>query len=353
VKSSVLELLVCRCCDKSFRISRDVAEGAEVMEGNLECEGCGVMFPIRRGIPRFVEALDADKKATADAFGYEWTHYSRLTEADKREFLAWISPLQPADFKGQVVLDAGCGKGRHIVLAAEFEARTVVGIDLSDAVEAAFRNTRKLPNVHVIQADILNLPFHSPFTLVYTIGVIHHLPDPKSGFLALAKHVKPGGRISTWVYGKEGNLWIEKLVDPARKNITSRLPRFLTCCLSFPPAVILYGGLNLFYRLARRWTWLKEILPYSEYLCSISDYTFAENFWNVFDQLVAPTAFYHSYDEVADWYRTASIHEARIERHNGNSWRGTGLVRVSARGTDLGCRFVVVLYKQVLDKHAS
>jgi SAM-dependent methyltransferase len=177
----------------------------------------------------------------------------------------------------------------------------------------------------VIQADILELPFQQAFTLAYSIGVIHHLPNPKSGFLALTRHVRPGGRIVTWVYGKEGNLWIEKLVDPIRKNITSRLPRLATRCLSFPPAVILYGGLKLLYRPARRRARLKQILPYSDYLCSISDYTFAENFWNVFDQLVAPTAFYHSRDEVEDWYRTASIAETHIEQHNGNSWRGTGL----------------------------
>lgn len=296
------------------------------MEGSLTCEGCRMTFPIERGVPRFVRGLDADKKATADAFGYEWTHYSRLTEADRKEFLAWISPLEPMDFQDQVVLDGGCGKGRHIALAAEFGARTVVGIDLSDAVEAAFRNTRHLPNVHVIQADISELPFRNPFTLVYSIGVIHHLPRPKDGFLALTQHVKAGGRIVTWVYGKEGNLWIERLVDPIRKNITSRLPRFVTRCLSFPLALALYAGLKTMYRPARRRAWLKRLLPYSEYLCSISDYTFQENFWNVFDQLVAPTAFYHSREEVVDWYETASVQQFQIERHNGNSWRGTGRV---------------------------
>ena len=112
--------------------------------------------------------------------------YSELTDADRREFLDWIRPLEPADFEGRVVLDAGCGKGRHIFLAAKFKARTVVGVDLSNAVEAAYRNTRELPNVHVIQADIYHLPFAQPFDLAYSIGVLHHLPDPKAGFLALS-----------------------------------------------------------------------------------------------------------------------------------------------------------------------
>lgn len=327
MKRSLLPFLVCCGCGGTLELREEKTEGAEVLEGCLACQGCARSYSVTRGIPRFVRKdLSADQQATAAAFGYEWTHYSNLTEADRREFLAWISPLSPADFKDQIVLDAGCGKGRHIFLAAQFGARTVIGVDLSDAVEAAFGNTRHLPNVHVVQADILHLPFRNPFTLAYSIGVLHHLPVPREGFRALASHLEPGGRISTWVYGKEGNRWIELLVDPVRKHVTSRLPRFITVCLCFPPAVLLYAGLKLLYGPARKSPGLKRLLPYSDYLCSISDYTFAENFWNVFDQLVAPTAYYHSREEVADWFRMCGVEKVHIERHNSNSWRGTGLV---------------------------
>jgi SAM-dependent methyltransferase len=301
------------------------------MEGTLVCATCGSTFPIIRGIPRILSnRLTKDQKATADAFGYEWTHYSRLTAADRKEFLGWIAPLTPADFEDRVVLDAGCGKGRHMFLSAQFKARTVVGVDLSNAVEAAYQNTRALPNVHVIQADISYLPFAKPFDLAYSIGVLHHLPVPKEGFVALASHVKSGGRIAAWVYGKEGNLWIEKLVDPVRKNLTSRLPRFMTRCLSFFPAVLLYPALKLLYGPAVRRAWLKRRLPYSDYLCSISGYSFAENFWNVFDQLVAPTAYYHSREELVDWFETIEGEHVTISRHNSNSWRGTALVPYGA-----------------------
>jgi SAM-dependent methyltransferase len=327
LKTSLLPLLSCIRCGNGFDLSSEEVEDAEVMRGRLVCAGCGVAFPIVRGVPRFLrEALNAEQQATAAAFGYEWTHYSELTEADRREFLGWITPLTPDDFRDQVVLDAGCGKGRHIFLAAQFGARTVVGVDLSDAVEAAFKNTRHLPNVHVVQGDILDLPFRNPFTLAYSIGVIHHLPSPREGFLALAAHVQPGGRIATWVYGKEGNRWIELFVDPLRKNVTSRLPKLITRALCFPLAVLLFAGLKLLYAPAKTRPQLKRCLPYAEYLCSISGYTFAENFWNVFDQLVAPTAFYHSREEVVDWFRAAGVQETVIEQHNGNSWRGTGFI---------------------------
>ena len=331
MKPSLLTYLACPSCHGGFHVVAETEEGAEVLEGSLICQGCAARFPIVRGVPRFVrKALTAEQKATANAFGYEWTHYSALTDADRKEFLAWIAPLTADSFKDQVVLDAGCGKGRHIFLAAQFGARTVVGVDLSDAVEASFQNTRHLPNVHVVQADILDLPFTRPFDLAYSIGVIHHLPVPKAGFLALSSHVKPGGRVTTWVYGKEGNQWIATLVDPVRKSVTSKLPRGVTRWLCFLPALTLYAGLKLLYRPAvtrPRW---KRLLPYSDYLCSISDYRFAENFWNVFDQLVAPTAFYHSQEEVADWFRTAELQQVEIGRHNSNSWRGTGTMPRSA-----------------------
>ena len=327
MKPALLSYLVCPGCAHELGVEADKVESAEIMEGKLVCRGCARSFPIVRGIPRFLrQDLSADQQATAAAFGYEWTHYSELTEADRKEFLAWVSPLTPAAFQDQVVLDAGCGKGRHIFLSAQFGAREVIGVDLSDAVEAAFRNTRALKNVHVVQADILNLPFRDPFSLAYSVGVIHHLPVPADGFNALAHHVKPGGRIVTWVYGKEGNRWIELLVDPVRKNITSRLPRLLTRCLCLPPAILLFAALKLLYGPARTRPALKRALPYAEYICSIADYSFAENFWNVFDQLVAPTAYYHSREEVASWFRTAGVEQVQIEQHNGNSWRGTGLI---------------------------
>jgi SAM-dependent methyltransferase len=327
MKEAILDLIVCPKCHNSLTMKVHSRNSGEIVDGLFSCSHCGSSFPIVAGIPRFLPAsLTQDQKDTADAFGYEWTRYSTITQEDRREFLDWISPLTPKEFEDRIVIDGGCGKGRHVLLAAQFNARSVVGIDLSAAVEAAYRNTVHLSNVHIIQADMSFLPFARPFDLAYSIGVLHHLPVPKDGFVALAGHVKPGGRIITWVYGKEGNQWIETLIDPIRKNVTSRLPRVVTRLLCIPPAVFLYMGLKLLYRPAAGIPWLKRLLPYSDYLCSISNYSFAENFWNVFDQMVAPTAFYHSQDEVQDWYGTIQGEQVLISRHNGNSWRGTALL---------------------------
>ncbi len=62
--------------------------------------------------------------------------------------------------------------------------------------------TAGLTRVGLVRADLLNLPFEAEsFDLIYSLGVLDHTPDPRASFLALARLLKPGGRIVIWVYG--------------------------------------------------------------------------------------------------------------------------------------------------------
>jgi SAM-dependent methyltransferase len=106
------------------------------------------------------------------------------------------------DLAGKVILDAGCGMGRFAEVCAAAGAE-VHAVDLSLAVEAADRNLEGWPNVHIYQADIMNLPFSTgTFDKIYSIGVLHHTPDTKAAFLKLQPLLKPGGEIAIWVYSK-------------------------------------------------------------------------------------------------------------------------------------------------------
>ncbi|MGH9557564.1 MAG: methyltransferase domain-containing protein [Terriglobales bacterium] len=327
--------LVCPQCHGGLELQVLAEQAGEVIEGRLPCGPCRRTYEVRGGVPRLLPLeLSQEKQATASAFGYEWTHFTELTQQYRQEFLDWIKPVGAEFFAGKVVLDAGCGKGRHAYLSASFGARAVMAVDLSDAVEAAYHNTRHLPNVHVLQADIYALPFLQPFDYAYSIGVIHHLPDPRQGFFSVLRHVKPGGRVSVWVYGKEGNGWIVKLVDPVRIHLTSRAPRLVTRALSLALAVPLYLALKLVYGPVNRSTALRslrKLLFYNDYLAAISDFSFAENYWNVFDHLVAPTAFYLSRDQVAEWFQATGLQSVEITPRNNNSWRGTAVMPTKAR----------------------
>jgi uncharacterized protein YbaR (Trm112 family)/ubiquinone/menaquinone biosynthesis C-methylase UbiE len=327
MKQRLAELLVCPLCAGSLNLQATASEGTEIMEGRLACQSCGKAYPIVRGIPRLLpDTFSDEQRATAEAFGYEWTHFSHIDDTYENEFLDWVHPVQKDYFAGKLILDGGCGKGRHTALAAAFGASDVVGIDISDAVEAAFANTRHLPNAHIVQADIYHVPLRPVFDYAYSIGVLHHLPDPKAGFLSLVRCLKTKGRMSAWVYGAEGNWWITHLVSPVRTVVTSRLPPAVTKALSFAIALPMQAALKLIYRpVNQRLPGLKRLLFYNDYLYSISGFSFRENYSTVFDHLVAPTAFYISREEFSEWMTEASLSDVTITWRNRNSWRGTGV----------------------------
>jgi len=332
LKQKLLSYLVCPTCEGSLDLSINNSENEEIIEGELRCTACASSFPITSGIPRFanLEQVESDKRATAAGFGWQWQHFTQEDERYAEQFLGWIAPVTPDFFRDKVVLEGGCGKGRHTQLAAGWGARDVVGIDLSAAVETAFAATRSLPNAHIIQADIYHLPLARKFDYAFSVGVLHHLPDPRAGFLSLASKVKPGGHVSAWIYGAENNEWIVRWVNPVREKITSRIDQRALLQLSKLPAACLYLATKLVYGpLNRNGSSFAKHLFYNDYLSALSKFGWREQHTIVFDHLVAPTAFYISREEFETWWRDINAREVAIGWHNKNSWRGTGVIPAS------------------------
>jgi SAM-dependent methyltransferase/uncharacterized protein YbaR (Trm112 family) len=325
MKRRLVDLLACPACHSDLDLNTDAADGSEVITGQLTCRGCAASFPIHGGIPRFTATHSTGHAATARAFGFQWKRYSTLDERYRAQFLDWIRPVEPRFFEGKTVLEGGCGKGRHTALAAEFGARDVVAIDLGEAAEVAYANAGQHPAVHIVQADLNHPPVKRVFDYAFSVGVLHHLPDPERGFRALVSRLRPGGHISAWVYGREGNGWIVNLVSPIRENVTARMPHQLLRPLANVATVPLYLAARLLYAPTAG-TAVGRRLPYGEYIRYIAPFPFFEQRTIVFDHLVAPVAFYLRRDEFAAWFERAALDDARIEHHNANSWRGFGRV---------------------------
>jgi SAM-dependent methyltransferase len=281
-------------------------------------------------VPRFVGGGPPDETArTASAFAWQWKAFPAIEPHHERQFLDWIAPAEPEAFAGKVVLEGGCGKGRHTRLAARYGARAVIGVDLSEAVDVAWANTRGEPNAHVVQADLARLPIKDGCCdYAFSVGVLHHMPEPSAGFRSLARAVRPGGMMSVWVYGAEGNAWIARVVSPLRVAVTSRLPPRILYGLSLLCAVPLWVVLVTLYRPARRpgLAWLRRVLFYYPYLAYISRFPFWEVHTIVHDHLAAPVSHYLRRDEVEAWYRGAGARDVVVAWHNRNSWRGFGVL---------------------------
>jgi len=298
------------------------------MQGQLGCTACKSFFPIVRGVPRFIdsEQLEADKAATAASFGWQWQHFTHTDELYADQFLGWLAPVEPKFFQDKIVLEGGCGKGRHTELAARWGAREVVGVDLSGAVETAFAATRNLENAHIIQADLYHLPLARVFDYAFSVGVLHHLPDPRAGFRSLASLVKPGGHVSAWVYGAENNEWITRYVNPVRK-VTSKIDQRTLLQLSKLPTALMYLATKLVYGPLNRGANGRKLANhffYNDYLKAIAKFGWREQHTIVFDHLVAPTSHYISQEEFAEWWQDVNATDVKIGWHNKNSWRGFG-----------------------------
>lgn len=340
MKHGLLQYLACPACDGEIRVSNAQAQDeTDILAGTLDCTGCAKQFPIVRGVPHFadLESVEPEKAAIASSFGFEWQHFTQKDDNYGDQLLGWIAPVTPEFFKDKVVLDGGCGKGRHMLLAASWGARDVVGIDLSDAVEPAFAATRHADNMHVVQADICKLPLKPVFDYAFSVGVLDHIPDPLAGFKSLASKLKPGGHLSVWVYGAENNGWIINLVNPVRERFTSRIHPRTLLHLSKVPTAAVYAASKLVMRPLSRLplgSSLVKKLFYSDYLVSIARFGWREQHTIVFDHLVAPTAHYVSRDEFEQWWRDIHAMETVIGWHNKNSWRGFG--RVARNGLERG-----------------
>lgn len=328
MKSRLLELLACPVCGGDIRFAHEgPREGEEILEGELSCVKCGRSYPVIRGVPRFaaLDAVERDKAETAENFGWQWTHFTQEDERYADQFLGWLQPVRPEFFEGKIVLEGGCGKGRHTQLASDWGAKEIVGIDLSDAVESAFRVAKDLPNAHIVQADIFRLPFKKAFDFAFSVGVLHHTPDPKKAFLSLCSKVKEGGHVSAWVYGEENNEWIVNYVDPVRTGFTSRISQPLLYQLSKLPTLGVYAASKLIYKPANKLApKAAGKLFYNTYLNKLSEFGWREQHNIVFDHLVAPTAFYVPREDFEKWWEEAGAEDVEITWHNENSWCGFG-----------------------------
>lgn len=318
----LLEYIVCPDCRGELTLKVREEEAAEVLEGILRCEACGREHPIRGGVPRLLPLdLAGPMWETAKAFGWQWKQFTNLLlwDEQREQCLDWLQPLRPDDFSDKVVVDAGCGMGRLTEVTATFGPKQLIGIDLSSAVEVAWRRLRGRPNVHIIQADITRLPLRREepqLDLAYSIGVLHHLPDPRAGFDSIVSHLRPGGQLHGWVYGQEGNGWVEALVSPIRERITSRMPRNALLGLSYALTLPLHAAANISANLP-----LGEHLPYSSYLGWLAKYSFGHNLHVVFDHLGPPISHYLSREELSTWFAAESVNLQSLTARNANSWR--------------------------------
>jgi len=289
MKHRLASLLVCPRCRQDLELAVHSEADGEILEGVLSCRPCRSVFPIRKGVPRFVE-LDR----YVDTFSFEWRKFHDVqidilnaTDESEKTFLGKTG-WRPDDLQGKLVLDIGVGAGRFAEVVSRWGGE-VIGIDLSFAVDAAFENIGSRENVHIVQADLFHLPFAaSRFEAMYSIGVLHHTPYTRKAFESVIPLLKTGGEFAVFVYAYGHYSYFSDIWRRITTKVPYRLLYYLTA-LSVPlyylyEIPLLGLGFRFVFPMSRhpnpRWRWL-----------------------DTFDWYTPKFQHKHTWPEVYQWYR--------------------------------------------------
>ena len=286
--------IVCPNCRAQLPSPEHWSEGANY------CPGCNTAFRKSNSVLRFVE-----DEGYADNFGHEWSIHSKLYFTDD-EIASTIRTLHklglnPDTVKDKVVLDLGSGTGRFTRILQAWNARHVVAVDMSQAIDVTVENTKAQPNTTYIQADLMKLPFgEGEFDIVLAWGVLHHTPSTKKAFQAVARHLKKGGSMHIYVYGTTKQ--IRRKVITLYRKITPHLPKtvlYALCRLS--------GPLYYVYKIPVVGVILRTILPISHQPKR------GLRVLETFDDYSPKYAWRHSFPEVFEWFSEAGFVDITIK----------------------------------------
>lgn len=312
-----LHLLKCPNSNTDLKLIGEEDEKGFIKEGLLISKDSKCKYPIINYIPRFV-----DKQYYSDSFGYEWNKWPKVQfeseninkpmQGHTSKMFKTITEFSETDIDGQIIADFGCGSGRFIDLIKN-RSKMVIGFDMSKSVEAARENFKNDNNVLIIQGDILNPPFKQRvFDSVYTIGVLHHIPNPRKGFMEITKTVKPGGKLACCVYPNDGEYnyfsfhFFRKIKLIFSLIFGNKLSQLLALIYSYFSAYIIYYfliylkkipyiGINIFI-------WLRKNI----FVCMIIPDT-KWRILDIFDAITPKYASTHSSSELDEWYKSNNM----------------------------------------------
>jgi SAM-dependent methyltransferase len=363
MRPALVNWLVCPDCRAgslaatTFELDLGAKDAEEVLAGSLVCGDCGAWYPIIGGVPRMLPsalrstlpdtypdfyrsyadqlpgAAGSDSSPRDDhtegqvqvmeAFGFEWNEFA---DYENDNFLEWVSPLEPEFFDGKLGLDGGCGAGRHAVRARGFGA-TVIAMDISAAVDATQAKARVNDGIYVVQGDLFDPPIKPGILdFVYSIGVIHHTPDPPRAFRSIVSLLAPGGTVACFVYASGRPIALGVL--GAIRKVTTRLPLPATKGLSLLAAAVDTAGPITAYRLVRRAgakpATLERLFP--EHVRIYADRTFATNYTDWLDRLSYPFVHYYTSDELQGWLDDAGLRQTTLTPIGKNGITCVGVV---------------------------
>jgi SAM-dependent methyltransferase len=131
-----------------------------------------------------------------------FTAYDRFRYQNERHLPACLKALNVA---GKKVLEIGLGEGSDSEQLIRLGARWS-GVDLTGESVSRVRtrlSLRELPYEQLQQGSVLDLPFADGlFDMVFSHGVLHHVPEIKAAQAEIYRVLRPGGELVIMMYAR-------------------------------------------------------------------------------------------------------------------------------------------------------
>ena len=190
-------------------------DAPEIEIGELVSE-TGALYPIIDGVPDLVvrDEFSQGQRETVDSFSWKWERATGYRANTLAHYTQWYldrygfgTEESLASFLrgATTILDAGTAHGRDAAMYVRNSAATVFGVDISSGIRNAYRELRDVKRLHLLQADLMRLPFPPAcFDFIGCDQVIHHTPNTREALHRLVSHLAPGGHIAFYVYRRKG-----------------------------------------------------------------------------------------------------------------------------------------------------
>ena len=220
----------------NFQTSLSVVES--VLGKNLPSEGGTIKvnktaFIVRKGILRQT-SLMVKEDALTKFYGMHWRLPGAYDEMSSDKFQQEMFKVFFPGFKkrvlkevkaNNVIFDVGCGSGvaGRAYFGDSLRKARYVAIDMSLAIEQAKRDfAARNMVVGLVQAKIDSLPFPAASAnFVFCPGVLHYTPDMQDAFKDLARFLKKGGQLISWIYKRQKP--VRHLTDQYLRSVISKM----------------------------------------------------------------------------------------------------------------------------------
>jgi SAM-dependent methyltransferase len=252
---------------------------------------------------------------TVADFGRQWTAYrdSDGYYGSVAIFRDMFGPLlSPEELEGRRVMEIGSGTGRIAAILLGAGVAHLVAVEPSAAFDVLSERLRgQADRVTLLRLTGDAVPPRGDLDYVFSIGVLHHIPDPEPVVRAAYSALRPGGRIAIWLYGREGNAAYLAAVAPVRA-ITRRLPHPVLAGLVRLVDVPLLAYVALCRALP---------LPLARYMREVvARLDPSKRRLTVYDQLNPAYAKYYTRDEACSLLARAGFQDIAVHHRHGYSW---------------------------------